>query len=425
MFLAANILLPKKGVDLEKWAVIACDQFTSEPLYWHDAESLVGDAPSTLHMILPEVYLEEENVQSRISDIHSSMLTYHDTILTTSFNGFVYIERETSSGTRQGLVGMVDLEEYAYEKGTHPKIRPSENTVEERIPPRLAVRRGAKLESPHILLLVDDAKKTVIEPLAEKKNTLLPLYDVSLMLGGGSARAWAVTDKKDIDAISNALSALEDENEFYQKYPAAKGKTTPFSLAVGDGNHSLATAKALWEETKSTLSQKELENHPARYCLVELENIQSDAINVEPIHRVVFGVGPDAVKNALSKYAKNHGITVSNIEGGQHFSLVYGENMTEDVYLIDAKEPLVVGSVDAFLELCAAENPEMYVDYVHGDDSVSALVSEQKAVGLLMPPFAKDDIFRGVALGGVLPKKTFSMGHAKDKRYYMECRSIL
>ncbi len=425
MFLAADILLPKKDVDLEKWAVIACDQFTSEPLYWRDVENLIGNAPSTFQMILPEVYLEDENVKSRISDIHSNMLTYHDTVLTSSFNGFVYIERETSSGTRQGLVGMVDLEEYAYEKGTHPKVRPSENTVEERIPPRLAVRRGAKLESPHILLLVDDAQKTVIEPLAEKKNTLLPLYNVSLMLGGGSVRAWAVTDKSDIDTISNALSALEDENEFYQKYPASKGKTTPFSLAVGDGNHSLATAKALWEETKGKLSQEELENHPARYCLVELENVQSDAITIEPIHRVVFGVDPEAVKNALSQYTQKHGITVSNVEGDQHFSLVCGDNVTEDVYLSDAKEPLVVGSVDAFLELCAAESPEMYVDYVHGDDSVHALVSEKKAVGLLMPPFAKSDIFRGVALGGVLPKKTFSMGHAKDKRYYMECRSIL
>ncbi len=287
VFTAADILLPGEGADMQKWAVMACDQFTSQPAYWDKVDKLVGSAPSTLRIILPEVYLEQPGVDGRISAIHAAMADYQKNVLGRAVKGFVYIERHISTGVRQGLVGCVDLEEYEYDRTKTPRIRPSENTVVERIPPRLAVRRGGVLESPHILMLIDDAGETVIEPLGKKKADLEKLYDVDLMLGGGRLEGWAVTSAADIEAIYAAIAALEDADTFNQKY-GTKGETPPFPLAVGDGNHSLATAKASWEELKNHLPAPQLENHPARYCLVELENVQSPANAIEPIHRVVF-----------------------------------------------------------------------------------------------------------------------------------------
>lgn len=420
IFKPCDILLPKPNIQLEKWAVLACDQFTSEPEYWHKVESIVGDAPSTLNMILPEVYLEGKNMKERILKIHSTMIQYKSNILKHSVTGFVFTTRATETGVRFGLVGCVDLEDYSYEKNSSPRIRPSENTVVERIPPRLAVRRGALLESPHILMLVDDVNKTVIEPIEAKMHNLERLYGVNLMLGGGYMNGWAVTDKKDIENIQNALAKLEDEEYFSSRYPGAK--TSPFALCVGDGNHSLATAKAAWEELKSVLPQELLATHPARYCLVELQNIQSHSINIEPIHRVVFGVSGEEVLSAAKKYAESKCGGYSLTPGQHSFNFVFGDTDTA-FSLSSPAHPLPVGSVDDILTLCAEENPNMKVDYVHGEDSVRAL-AKNGAVGILLGALKKSDLFKGVALGGVLPKKTFSMGHAHEKRYYMECREI-
>lgn len=417
----AQILLPKPEVNLNKWAVLACDQFTSQPEYWEKAAQLVGQAPSTLHIILPEVYLEEDGVQQRIEEIHTKMEEYLADVLVAGQAGYVYVERTLPGGAvRQGLVGTVDLEDYSYEKGATPRIRPSENTVVERIPPRLAVRRGAKLESPHILMLADDVDFAVIEPLAQQKEEMPLLYDVELMLDGGHIKGWAVTSPAQLQAVAQGLAKLEDAQR-YQTLYGTNG--VPFAFAVGDGNHSLATAKALWEEVKPTLTPAQMENHPARYCLVELENVQSPAIEIEPIHRVVFGAKGEEFVQQMQQFAQNAGAKVADA-GAQQFTVVYGPNR-QSFGVTGNIHPLAVGTLEAFLQKYQQSHPGTRVDYVHGENSVQELTQNGDAVGILLPPFEKSDLFRGVALGGVLPKKTFSMGHANEKRYYLECRQIM
>jgi hypothetical protein len=372
-------------------------------------------------MILPEVYLDEPDITERIEKIHAAMNRYIDFALTREVLGMVYVERETSAGLRQGLVGAVDLEAYSYEVGAPARIRPSERTVPERIPPRLAVRRGACLESPHILMLADDPQKTIIEPIAQRKDELLPLYDVELMLGGGRVRGWAVGQKM-VAEVQAAIEALDAPKRFSAMYGTDED-AVPFALAVGDGNHSLATAKAAWEELKPTLPPEQRRTHGARACLVELNNIQSPAIEIEPIHRAVFGVESAWLREKLLATAACDAAKAGPALPAQHLTLLWGEN-AQEITLAAPEQPLAVGSVDAFLQRLAAEAPQMTVDYIHGEDALRALAKEG-AVGFLLPPFEKSDLFRGVALGGVLPRKTFSMGHATDKRYYLECRHIL
>ena len=423
VFKPSDILLPKEGTDLAKWAVLACDQFTSQPEYWQEAEAYVAGAPSMLHLMLPEVYLDKEDTETRIERIYPAMDEALDSILTKVVPGFVYVERTMESGAvRQGLVGSVDLEGYSYEKGNPCDIRPSENTVVERIPPRLAVRRRAGIESPHILMLIDDKGETVIEPLAKKKGSLQQVYDIDLMLGGGRLAGWAVTDPADFAAIDKALDALLDDGAFCGKYGVASGSKA-FCMAVGDGNHSLASAKALWEEVKKTLSPEEQENHPARYCLVELENVQSPAIEVESIHRVIFNVKPEEISKAAKAWAEKKGLRVHEGAGdGQTFTVVT-QSGRKEITVENPPSPLAAGTFEAFYADFEKDHPEAEVDYVHGEDAVMELVAKG-ATGVMLPDFDKSDLFRGVALGGVLPKKTFSMGHAREKRYYMECRKI-
>lgn len=426
LFAPSEILLPQEGTDIGRWAVVACDQYTSQPEYWEKAEALVGTAPSTLRIILPEVYLEGPDTAERTVKIHTAMRQYLETVLTKSVQGFVYLERTMDSGAvRQGLVGSVDLEEYSYEPGADCHIRPSENTVLERIPPRLAVRRDAALESPHILMLIDDAAKTVIEPLAGKKDGLAPLYDQELMLGGNRIQGWAVTDPADIAAILAAVEKLDEPEAFARRYGAAD--RAPFAMAVGDGNHSLASAKALWEEIKPGLSVAERTDHPARYCLVELENIQSPAIEIESIHRVIFGADPASLLKAAAAFASTFGEELKPLEGavpkGAQLFRILHEGRETAFTVANSPWPLAAGTFEAFMAAYTETRPGIKVDYIHGEDSVAQL-TQQGALGVLLPPFEKDDLFRGVALGGVLPKKTFSMGHANEKRYYLECRRI-
>ena len=403
-FIAADILLPAPQTDMGLWPALACDQFTSQPEYWQKAEALTQNAPSTLHITLPEAYLESPDVDGRIAAIHTAMADYRARVLTRGVHGFVYVERATQSGVRQGLVGAVDLEAYSYEKGSAPLVRPSENTIVERIPPRLAVRRGAPLETPHIMMLLDDAAFGVVEAVAK------------------------ITDAADIAAVENAVAALGTQAAFDAKYPDAAGRP-PLAVAVGDGNHSLATAKAHWEEIKAALPPAARQSHPARWCLVELVNIHSPALGIEPIHRAVFGVSMTELAGAFLSFAARHGAHACGMAGAQQtFCFVdetcAGPGTAERVECLkNAPWPLAVGTLDAFLTEFLAQRPGAKVDYIHGADNVRAL-ARAGAVGVILPDFAKSDLFRGVVLGGVLPKKTFSMGHAEEKRYYLECRQI-
>ncbi len=421
-FTPAEILLPHADIPLAQWGCIACDQFTSEMEYWQGAQSLVGDAPSALHLVLPEVYLNGDDVPARVTEIQSNMQQYLAEVLTRTISGFIYLERKIQSGkTRKGLVGKVDLEAYSYQKGALPSIRPSESTVVERIPPRLAVRRGAPLETPHVMMLVDDAAQTVLEPIAAIKETLAPVYEGELMQGGLHLAGWAVTDPAQVAQITAAVAALGSRESFDAKYPAAKGAPT-LTMAVGDGNHSLATAKAHWEEIKATLTPAQAETHPARYCLCEICNVHSDAIEIEPIHRVLFGADADGVLLALAAHSDTLGVGLHTGEGSQNFTMITPKQR-HALSFQSPTEPLTVGTIDSFIAHYLSVHPEAEVDYVHGEASVQALC-EKGGVGFLMPPFAKSDIFKGVVLGGVLPRKTFSMGHAEEKRYYVECRKI-
>lgn len=421
-FTPASILLPDERIPLEQWACIACDQFTSDRSYWQRAQKAAA-GPSTLDLILPEVYLEDGDVDQRVETIHETMETTLRDVLTRTVNGFVYVERTEQSGrVRQGLVGKVDLECYSFRRGSGCAVRPSEQTVESRIPPRMKVRTGAALETPHIMMLADDPEFTVIEPIAACKDTLPKLYEGELMLGGGHIAGWAVEDPALIGQVQQALEQLGTEQTMLERYPQAVGRA-PLTLAVGDGNHSLATAKACWEELKKTLTPEQAREHPARWCLAELCNVHSPAIEIEPIHRVLFNADCTSVLLSLMRWSdENMAGICFGAEKKQPFMLA-GPRMTNELCFEDPTATLTVGTIDEFIEYFLERHPEAHVDYVHDEPAVRALC-KNGAVAFLMPPFAKSDLFKGVVLGGVLPRKTFSMGHAEEKRYYLECRKI-
>ena len=423
-FLPAHILLPDGATPLEQWGCIACDQFTSDRGYWEKAAQAAAGGPSALHLILPEVYLGDQDLPARVEKIHAAMEDYEQNVLTRAVEGYIYVERTLQSGrVRQGLVGRVDLEAYNYRRGSLSLIRPSENTVEERIPPRMAVRRGARLEAPHVMMLADDPDRSLIEPIGARKAELRPLYEGELMLGGGHVAGWAVEDPALLEQIEKAMGNLSSRETFCAKYPDAPN-TRPLALAVGDGNHSLATAKAYWEELKPTLTPEQRENHPARWCLAEVCNVRSDAVEIEPIHRVLFNTSYETVLLNLVTWSDENMVGVR-----------FGDIFEQKLQLVGPKDectlsfenptaPLGVGTVDEFVEYFLENHPEARVDYVHDEAAVRAFSTREGAVGLLLPALAKGDLFRGVVLGGVLPRKTFSMGHAEEKRYYIECRRI-
>ena len=422
-FSPAHILLPSEQIPVGQWGCVACDQFTSDRSYWEKAAQAAAGGPSTLDLILPEVYLEEDDVDARISAIHAAMDDYTRNVLTRAVDGFIYVERTEQSGrVRQGLVGRIDLEAYSYAEGAVPAIRPSEHTVESRIPPRMAVRRGARLETPHIMMLADDPGCTLIEPIGEKKEQLRKVYEGDLMLNGGHIAGWAVEDPALLAQIDSALNALGSQEAFDARYPQAKGGA-PLTLAVGDGNHSLASAKAYWEELKQTLPPEQQADHPARWCLAEVCNVHSPAIEIEPIHRVLFNVDCATVLLSLITWSDSN--MVGCCFGGskqQPFTLA-GPHMSNVLSFENPTEPLTVGTIDDFIADYMERHTEARVDYVHDEPAVRALC-KKGAVAFLMPPFAKSDLFKGVVMGGVLPRKTFSMGHAEEKRYYIECRKI-
>lgn len=415
-FKKANILLPK-NTEMEKWAVVACDQYTSEPEYWKEVENIVGDAPSTLKITLPEIYLEQDNVQERIANINKEM----DHLLSTDFfktldNSLIYLERTGADGkVRKGLIGMVDLEDYSYEKGSQSLIRATEGTILERIPPRVRVRENASLELPHVMLLIDDEKKEIIEGLTDKVTSEDVVYDFDLMQNGGHVKGYKVPENL-MDGIFKGLEELADKDNFEAKYNVKDKGVLLFS--VGDGNHSLATAKACYENLKKTMSEEEAKNSLARYALVEVVNLHSDALEFEPIHRVVFGVEPAKMIEEFEKY-----YDVSRTPGeGQKVEYVY-EGKNETLYIKNPKSNLAVGSLQMFIDTYIKEHGGK-VDYIHGDDVTKELGSKPGNIGFLLPPMAKTELFKTVILDGALPRKTFSMGHSYDKRYYLEARKI-
>lgn len=413
-FKAGNILIPK-NTDMTKWSVVACDQYTSEPKYWEEVSEIVKDNPSTLNLTLPEVYLEDENVSERIKNINTNM----EQLLNQDFfeeynNSMIYLRRTQNDGkVREGLIGIVDLEEYSYEVGSKTLIRATEKTVIERIPPRVKVRENALLELPHIMILIDDEKKDIIESLINKVSEEDIVYDFDLMQKGGHIKGYKLTNET-IEEINKKLELLTDKEYFEKKYNVKDMGILLF--AMGDGNHSLATAKACYEKLKETLSEEEYLNHPARYALVELVNLHSEALEFEAINRVVFNVDVDNLISKLKEYYE-----ISDTEG-QEFEIVT-KNMNEKWYIKNPKSNIAVGSVQIFLDEYLKQN-DGKVDYIHGDDVTKELSNNENNVGFIFKPMKKEELFKTVILDGALPRKTFSMGHSYDKRYYLEARKI-
>ena len=416
-FRPADILLPQ-DCDLSRWSVVACDQYTSQPEYWQRVEEYVGRSPSTLRLILPESCLEGPNVETDIMEINNTMSRYlREGRFVEHPSALFYVERTLDNGkVRRGLMGMVDLEQYDYEPGSSAPIRATEGTVLSRIPPRVAVRKNAPVELPHVMLLVDDPDQTVIEPLADQTDSMQVLYDFDLMERGGHIKGWELTEDQQAQ-VARALSALADPAKFNARYGTKDAAVMLF--AVGDGNHSLATAKECYERQKRLTSPEQWPNLKARYALVELVNLHDASLEFEPIHRVVFGVDPEELLAALLRYYPG-----AHMGPGEGHSLSFvHQNGAGVVTVPSPTHQLPVGTLQAFLdEYVLSRNCS--VDYIHGDDVTRELGAKRGNIGFLLPAMGKEELFPTVIHDGVLPRKTFSMGEAHDKRFYLEARKI-
>lgn len=390
-FFPAKVLLPKEN--FEKWSVVACDQYTSEPEYWKQVEEIVGDTPSALNLILPEVYLSKDN-SDRVKNINENMRKYlANGVFNEVKDTFVYVERKLQNGQiRRGIVGLIDLEDYSYIKGEKALIRATEATVLERIPPRVEIRRDALLEMPHIMLLIDDKNETVIEPLTNKCENLEKLYDFNLMQNSGSIKGFSVKGKE-AEAVQNALEGLTADSK------------DKMLFAVGDGNHSLATAKECYALNKTEAS---------KYALVEVVNIHDKSLQFEPIYRVVFGVNPERL---VDDFIEKTGGEYYG-DDAQKFTCVYGNTVRE--ISVKPTGKLAVATLQKYLD----ENPQGETDYIHGEDVVYSLAKAENTVGFIFEGMQKDELFDAIKQDGALPRKTFSMGHAADKRFYIEARKI-
>jgi hypothetical protein len=420
-----QIMLPAEGTDYFKWAVVACDQYTSEPEYWNKVEEIVGDAPSALRLMLPELYLDGPDEADRIKSVRATMDKYLENgTLRKMEPGCMLIKRTAEGRSRLGLVIATDLEAYDFTKGSQSLTRATEGTVVERIPPRLRIRGDAPIEMPHIIILIDDPDKTVIEPLTAAPKEVI--YDTDLMMDGGHITGCFIKEK-DMAGAQEALSALFDKAE--EKY----GEGHVIFQAMGDGNHSLATAKTAWENIKKNLSPEEIEGHPARYALCEIENIHDEGIVFEPIHRVIFGKdglkGMDLVNKAVEKLDKFNGkayLAESDApvpEGA--FCIPYITDVQRGNIIVEAPEnKLEVGCLQHVLDIMVKEEKCCDIDYIHGTDAVEKLSVREGNAGFMLPAMDKFLLFPAVAADGALPRKTFSMGEANEKRYYIEVRYI-
>ena len=426
-----QVWLPRPGTDLTRWATIACDQYTSQPEYWESVEQIVGDAPSTLHLTFPEVYLERPGAEARIARIQAAMGGYLADGLLLPQDGMVYVERRVGGKLRRGLVLALDLECYDYTKGSQSLIRATEGTIIERLPPRMRIRRGAPLELPHILVLIDDPACTVIEPLSEAKARLTPLYDFELMLNSGHLEGYLVADPALEAQAVRALEALADPQAFRQKYGVGAEQAV-LLFAMGDGNHSLATAKAIWDQIKPQVGM----DHPARYALVEIENVHDAGLEFEPIHRVLFGLREDVLSAMQAAFGDDYSylpcagqleMTFKVDAAAGQVPQQIGVVSTEGYGVVSLANPtanLPVGTLQAFLDGFLKQGGAERIDYVHGADVVCRLGAQPGNAGFYVPGMEKGDLFKTVILDGALPRKTFSMGEAHEKRFYMECRRI-
>lgn len=394
---STDILLPR-AEDMGAWSVIACDQFTSEPEYWAAAEARAAEKPSTLSLMLPEAWLHTARADGADGRIADTMRCYlAEGVFQTVPDSFIYVERTLSDGrARRGLVAALDLEQYDFTGTQRTSVRSTEGTVEERLPPRVNIRRGAPLEMPHTLLLMDDRTDSVLSLAEKAKDTLEKVYDFDLMLGGGHIAGWRVSGETKA-AVQSALDALDNAALQREKYgdAAENGKLT---FAVGDGNHSLAAAKRFWEEKRETLPESERLADPARFALVEIENIHEPSLDFEPIHRVIFNTDTTAF--------------------AAEFTAHRTEWEAEDKTLGER-----VAAAESFCRAYIAAHGG-YIDYIHGDDSARSLSEKPNCAAVLLPPVEKSGLFLSVLKNGALPKKSFSMGNARDKRYYLECRKI-
>ena len=417
-FYPADILLPAAGTNMTKWAVVACDQFTSQPEYWRAVEETVGDAPSALRLILPEAELGAPDVAERIEAINGAMKRYlADGVFQVYEEALFYVERTQSDGSvRRGLIGRVDLEQYDFTPGSGALIRATEGTVLERIPPRVQVRKDAPVELPHVMLLIDDPEKRVIEPLGEARDRMERLYDFDLQQGGGHLTGWRL-GREQMDAVAAGLEALCGADVQERKYGLRDAP--PMLFAVGDGNHSLAAAKQCWEMVKKRLPEAEWEDCPARYALAEVVNNHDEALGFEPIHRCMSHVEPEAVLEAFRAFYPK----AFEGRGGGHVMSYVFQGGQGAFTVPEPKVQLDVGTLQAFIDWYLKEYGGE-VDYIHGDQTAEDLGRRTGCIAFLLPAMGKEQLFKTVMADGVLPRKTFSMGHAEDKRYYVEARRI-
>jgi hypothetical protein len=426
-----QILLPQPAIDPYKWAVIACDQFTSQPEYWQQVQEIVGDAPSTYHMILPEAYLDTPEEEARIQSTQEKMQTYLDSSIFREVNDFIYVIRTVEGKSRRGLMICLDLEHYDYNKGAQTLIRATEGTILDRLPPRIRIRENAPLELPHILVLFDDPNDTVFGPIDEQLESLETLYDFDLMLDSGYLRGLRLAGENLQSHIFDSLRQLIDPETFAEKYNLKPGRYEPLLFAMGDGNHSLATAKAVWEKLKPKVGM----NHPARYALVEIENVHDPALKFEPIHRLLFGVQGDMIESLRQFWGEK--LSVKSLASTQAMVEIVDQAIEpwhqigmvseEGVRLVEVRDPndnLPVGTLQKFLNSILKIDGAEKIDYVHGTDVLLEKSALEGNVGFYVPGMDKSELFKTVILDGALPRKTFSMGEAREKRFYMECRRI-
>lgn len=406
IFKPADILLPR--ADMHKWSVVACDQFTSEPEYWQVVRSLVGDAPSTLHMILPEAELGQKDPEAESVKLNAAMQRYLDEGVFKKYaDSFIYLERTLGSGAvRRGIMGMFDLEAYDWAEGTHSPIRATEHTVEDRLPPRVKIRRAAPIEMPHIMIFMDDPDNTVFSAVEKGEQ----VYDFELMQNGGSIVGWLISDNA---ALMRAVDALGDKAELEKKYGSTDNAIV---FAMGDGNHSLAAAKRHWQEVKKTIPADEYDTHPARYALAELVNIHDEAITFEPIHKVVFDTEPETF------FAEAKAFFADNLGESREVELMTASGR-ETLSIAELTIGELIGRCEDFCKEFT-ERHGGYIDYIHGDEQCIEMSSRAGCAGILLPRMEKSELFTSVMQTGPFPKKSFSIGHGNDKRYYLECREI-
>lgn len=401
-----NILLPNSKIDMTKWSVVACDQFTSEPEYWDELKKFVNNSPSTLDIVLPELYLTSDTTKM-VENINSNMIKFiKQEIFTDIGKCFVLVDRSTPYTKRRlGLMLAIDLEEYSFIHSDKALIRATEGTVIERIPPRVKIRQNASIESPHIMLLIDDINRTVIEPLYEKRDKLNKLYDFELNMNGGHIKGYKVTDT---DNVIHKLNDLINPKVLKDKY----NSTDAILFAVGDGNHSLATAKQCWFNVRETLNPSDRLTHPARFALVEVVNIYDEGLAFEPIHRAVFNVD-------VNDFVKG----LTSVCDGQFKAKLFVNSSVKELK-VNSNAALAVKQVQDYIDNYLANHKQASVDYIHGEDALIKVCKEANSVGITLPAPNKVDLFKYVLNSGAYPRKTFSMGEANEKRYYCECRKI-